>query len=592
MRILSLIIFTAIPLLLQAQQLSIPYANHWQLVFNKLNQLWDWHGKYRYIKDPYSGPGVNLTGNFSSSYYESNLSRWKDQHSLDGYFFIKSPFKYHGLYVKSWLLKEDFQDLVRNTRSFNQRSNHALGFKGTYDFTPNFSLIPYLGYQRSQINSIVDWGWDMGVRGEVRNYSLGDYKTHLELSSDYDFYQHRKNSFNFINLGMKTVFSPKARDSISVGYGNENQQYFTPDAAYLVNSNLESKRLFNVLNYSLTNRSQLVLTTQLLSKNLLDDTPDDINDRDILRIENKFNYQIFSSRFLFSMGVHSFSESQDNIELATDSKLQQTGLNTYLFFDAGENDRFDLEIDFIKFQYDTPDTASNFDDRDEIRLIGFLNYSHRFNPVLRLNIEAYIYLHHKIYIYQEQSANNNWNRIYRLNAMVKYNNYGWRNTLMTQVLANYTVYDFDELFKDTRSFVFREYIISDSLEIPLFTDLIFGWYGEIELKDTGSFYKDEFSEQIQSSINIGLYEMYIRKRNVLNFDLIAGIVVYKREDWRHMTDLKRVRNNQKISPYLSIIYPLGKNVRFVSNVSVSYLKDIGRQVSTYTTGNLDLYYLF
>ena len=163
---------------------------------------------------------------------------------------------------------------------------------------------------------------------------------------------------------------------------------------------------------------------------------------------------------------------------------------------------------------------------------------------------------------------------------------------MTQVLANYTVYDFDEIFNETRSYVFREYIISDSLEIPIFTDLILGLYGEIELIDTGSFYKDEFSEKLMSSINIGWYEFYLRKRNILNFDLIAGVVVYQREGWRHVPDLIRVRNNRKISPYLSLIYPLGKNVRFVSNVSISYLNDMGRQVSTYTTGNLNLYYLF
>ena len=175
MRILSLIIVLVLPLLLNAQQLSIPSANHWQMVFKKLNQLWDWNGKYSYIKDPYSGAGVNLIGNFYSNFDRSDRSRrWKDYHDLDGFFFKKSPFTYHGLYVQSWLLKEDYQDLARSISSLNQRSNHALGFKGIYNFTPNFSLIPYVGYQRSQINSKIDWGWDVGVSGEVRDYSLGE----------------------------------------------------------------------------------------------------------------------------------------------------------------------------------------------------------------------------------------------------------------------------------------------------------------------------------------------------------------------------------------------------------------------------------
>ena len=121
-------------------------------------------------------------------------------------------------------------------------------------------------------------------------------------------------------------------------------------------------------------------------------------------------------------------------------------MTDFSFF-FNNNDRLDLQFNFIKYQFDTPDMDHNHDDRDETRFVGLVRYLHHLNPLLSLEFAGYVNLFHKTYIFRQQSANNNWNRIYRIQASVNYNYDNFRNTLRTEVLANYTAYDFDHLFE-------------------------------------------------------------------------------------------------------------------------------------------------
>jgi hypothetical protein len=619
MRIFPLITLLLVPLLVQAQRKLNPDQNFWQLIFSKQDITWDWRGKYYYVNDQGDGPGIRLESTLTSNllpqlqevpntpnligvmpFVPSTIRRGGsapqvfesirtlDEHQLDGFFFYRSNAIAYGLYTKSWTLTD------RQAGTVNTFSNNVLGLKAIYKIKQNISLDPYFGYQRSQNKSITEWGWDLGVKGKIRDYPVGNYRTFLDLASDYDFYRDRQNSLNALDIGIKTSFSPKARDSLSVTYSKENQQYFTPDAAYLVNVKIENRQLVNLLYYSLSNRSRVELNTFLRSRNIFDDAPGKPNIRDVMRVENRINFYHFSSRFIYSLGFHTFQENSDNAgrDISTDSELMQTSLKFDLSYLLSNRDQFDLELSYVKFQYDTPDSMNNHDDRDELRLIGLFRYSRQFSPLLRFHVEAYLNFYHKIYIFKEQSANNNWNRIYRLGAVVKYNNHNWRNSLRTQVLANYTVYDFEQIFNETRSFIFRKYVLSDSLLIPFFADLSLGIHGRLEMEDRGSFYKSEFSQRLLESNISAFYDIYLEKKKIFYFDTVLGVAIYQYNGWRHVPKKRKDRDITKVSPYLRIFYPLSQNLRFVGYVSINYLRDLGRLISNYTTGNLNLYYHF
>jgi hypothetical protein len=205
---------------------------------------------------------------------------------------------------------------------------------------------------------------------------------------------------------------------------------------------------------------------------------------------------------------------------------------------------------------------------------------------------GYINLFHKTYIFRQQSANNNWNRIYRIESSVYYRYNQFRNTLRTQILANYTAYDFDHLFERTRSFIFRRYSISDSLVVPIVKKVYGGVYVRLELEDRGNFFKDIFAQNISESSQILYYDFFLRKESFFNLNLELGLAVYQRKNWRHVAVELDTRNLRRISPYLRLTYPIGRSLQFSSQIAQNYLVDLGRQKTQYTYGKLDLNYLF
>ena len=212
--------------------------------------------------------------------------------------------------------------------------------------------------------------------------------------------------------------------------------------------------------------------------------------------------------------------------------------------------------------------------------------------MIRSLLLGYVNLFHKSYIFRQQSANNNWNRIYRIESSVHYHYNDFRNTLRTQILANYTAYDFDHRFENTRSFIFRRYTISDSLVVPIITKVYGGVYVRLELEDRGNFYKDIFAQSIAASSQILYYDFFLRKEGFLNLNLEIGFAVYQRKNWRHIASAFDNRDLRRVSPYLRLTYPLGRSLQFSTQVAQNYLLDLGRQRTEYTYGKLDLRYFF
>ena len=107
-----------------------------------------------------------------------------------------------------------------------------------------------------------------------------------------------------------------------------------------------------------------------------------------------------------------------------------------------------------RYRYDTPD-LKNFDDRDELRFRFDIREIHTFSQALTLESKASLHMHHFVYIYGERSADNNWNRILKVNPTVTWQlSPAIRFSQSAEVLANYIDYDFDSMFPSTRSFLY------------------------------------------------------------------------------------------------------------------------------------------
>ena len=71
-------------------------------------------------------------------------------------------------------------------------------------------------------------------------------------------------------------------------------------------------------------------------------------------------------------------------------------------------------------------------------------------------------MNHIVYIYAEESANNNINRILRLSTGGTYSGANVSSTNSFEVSANYTVYDFEDLVPNYQSYSFRQFTAMDS----------------------------------------------------------------------------------------------------------------------------------
>jgi hypothetical protein len=82
-------------------------------------------------------------------------------------------------------------------------------------------------------------------------------------------------------------------------------------------------------------------------------------------------------------------------------------------------------------------------------------------------VTADVNLRHTVYIFAEQSANNTWNRVLRFSPGTEIRAGALASKLQGEVVANYTVYDFESAGSPQKSYSLRQLTLADSTSIPL-----------------------------------------------------------------------------------------------------------------------------
>ena len=147
------------------------------------------------------------------------------------------------------------------------------------------------------------------------------------------------------------------------------------------------------------------------------------------------------------------------------------------------------------FRYDT-DYDQNYDDRDETENIAAFIYN--YNNLINFSIQTRFELifSNLDYIYSQRSANNYQNKIYRLSTQSIFSpakNVTTNNFI--QVLANYTVYDFEDVISQIQSFSYRQLLIADSTSYNFTRDFALNFTGILKYYEQGEFNNAEFSEK-------------------------------------------------------------------------------------------------
>lgn len=509
---------------------------------------------------------------------DNALKQWKDEHRFKGYFYKDYDTFLWGLYTDSWLLFDKQQ--ARQ----NEFSNHAAGLFSTIYPASNIIIKPYAGYQRAKNISKTDWGWDVGLSGKAANMDLGDYTGSFSAESDYDFYEQRQNYNNSISAGVSTQFSAFTRDSLYAGYEESSKQFYNNAGDQIIEVKLYNRNIRNQLYYALSQRHVFNFETNILSKNVTY-----FNNRNVFFLENALRYNYFGKDLSYQVNFHTNDETMNNDGTITDSRTRQSALGFKTFYRINSSNSLNIDIAYVKLQYDTPDESNN-DDRDEQRYIINVHYSRKLSPVLNLNVSAYGFLFHQIYLFSEQSINNNWNRVIKLKPQLVYSYKNFENRISSSVIANYTAYDFDNLFVQSRSYLSRKYTLSDSLAAPVINNFSLGFQGRLELEEKGSFFKKNFAQNIIQSYTSYNYNIYVMRTLYQRFNFRLGYSFFNRTEWRHIPKKTKNREITNRGPFFNIIYSVVNRISLSAYAAINYIDDSKSRKDQYNTGYLKLIY--
>lgn len=362
------------------------------------------------------------------------------------------------------------------------------------------SVTPMGGVSFDNQQGIEDRGFMYAANARLQDLSIGNTTAQAEWFStaeyiDPRFQQEHRGSTDFL-----AQFADGGLNHTQLQFRSVRREFYLPydsalEASRGVAYPIESRderiiTLSNVLQYRMLDPLQVVASIDLSQRDIArartERNPDDpvpFFDADIEEFRLNGSLQIAydnrggttgSLRMEFNERdeaheILRFEDSnpvsfsrQQALERQKNNSIQQTQLGLRVSQALSPRDTVWLSASTVKMQYDTP-SEENYDDRDELFVLAGLRWAHRFSPLFTASISGDVNLRHTVFIYAERSANNTWNRVIRLSPSTELrigNSFVTKNT--AEVVANYTVYDFESAGQSQRSFSLRQLTVTDS----------------------------------------------------------------------------------------------------------------------------------
>jgi hypothetical protein len=336
-------------------------------------------------------------------------------------------------------------------------------------------------------------------------------------------------------------------------------------------------------------------------------------------IENIYDTKILENKLEFYSGIHyrifdfgvnaeiNYSERSENHEVTNPSLYSASQLTelekvennknnnskkTYLNYEMLYNVSKVHALEFKGYasilHYDT-DSKLNFDDRDEQIQIYSLSHLYNNRNDFRVKTTFDVNVSKLQYIFAERSANNYTNRIYKLTSESEYSilpNLITKNTF--QVLANYTVYDFEDIISQIKSFSYRQLNLKDSTIYELNKHISFEVYGEAKIYEQGEFNNDAFTIN-PVFYNIDQSAFFQVNYRISNLVKLSGKASYfEQKIYNYQDGNRMLRSTFRTSGIMGKIFLyLSRNSLINFTYSIDYLRyDIEAQ--NYNTNNVTL----
>jgi len=488
--------------------------------FNSIFRLNGFTGNFLY----------DLDENYNSTLINSSDKSIRDEHylNLKSEYQISDPWRI-GLQASNNILS-DSRKIEINSASISDAALFT-----NYSPLSKITISPFLGYTVNRQVGEDDRGMLLGLEGLVNDLDLPGWKINGDIRYRDEDISPRKNTLRNLAFTAANQFDEDVSNNIGFKYYQTRKDfYYAADSAtmsnYNVVNNIQSRTetgyqgedRFNYnhvlsflsldflgrINYRSIDRDTRYKLPQITSTTPFDTRIDE------LKLEFESNAVITTEKFTGIVRVN-YSE-RDEKNIAKDypgqtgpyyenlfneaSQLEAIKNNTTnrgsLTFSGNYNfsndDRLFFSLYQSKLSYDTP-SAGNYDTRDEVLSMVRFKFSHTFTPYFTGFVNFEGTYNHVVYIYSENSSNNNVNRVYRLSSGGEYRGKNLTSSNTFEVSANYTVYDFEDINPNYRSFSFRQFNAVDSTTLLLGKKFFISHYVYVKLSEQGDLKWASFS---------------------------------------------------------------------------------------------------
>lgn len=390
------------------------------------------------------------------------------------------------------------------------------------------SLSPMAGYRWDKQAEIRDRGPVLQLGARADNVDFDGYLFNASGQFHTDNLQPRKLESHFGRVSVQKQFTPSARDSLDFGAARNRREFYVSGDS-TIESRVENIFVFSdLLAYELFPRVAATFYFGINSRGLDKDLrfidalppPGQFNTHiDELRLDAFFQTQYRSRdgrtgaflRFAYNERneTHAIKLPGESIpklyaeasaqEESKNNISRQTSLSGALDFPFSLSDQVFVSGAARILRYDTP-SQLNVEDRDELLVVASLGTRHHVSRYLDVDLTLDGTLSHLVYLLSDRSANNNINRVLRFSPRTTYRP---SSSVMTmnafEVLANYTVYDFEQQVALVKSYSFRQFGWVDSTSVQLTRKIGLDFFAYLKLYERGQLKWTEFRERTENS---------------------------------------------------------------------------------------------
>ncbi len=519
-----------------------------------------------------------------------------------------------GLGVQSKSLSDEKNIEVNKTKSMYYFAN--------FDYTNlnNLKINAKIGIKNDEQTGKATSGFGTIILTELDRLFIYDIESRGKLNISYENLIEKKNHFLEINTNLFKSFSINAENNLNIRAYNTKNDFFIPAtqsviSQYNENMNTQSRMdnyvlLQDELNYRFIKNFGLTINGAYLYKNYRNEYKykpqgtgaifENIYDTKVSenRVEGFARLNFFLEKFRMSLKVlfseraevHNLmnTEGYNQAVIRELERIEKNKNNSASISSAAFNTDYSLSnlhlisltSSYYLLRYNT-DTKENADDRDEL----YINtqFSHTYNNLNNFKLTTLFEFNMTTlsYIYKERSANNYTNKIFRLNSKSTYSpikNLTTNNSF--QVLANYTVYRFEDILSQVQSYVFRQLQIWDSTRYDITKNIFSNINGELKIYEQGQFNEKNFS--IRPS------DFFIEKRIEFNINynynfltIGAGFRFFILNQFEYDEGEKKSKYfTQNFGPYSNLILYFNTGTFVYLRYSKDFIKSTGNYENT------------